>query len=491
MRSLLLCFRLRLKSAGDRPHSTSIHILDDDSLLNIFYLYRPVLLTEEEDIGTWFEEEEEWVQERWWYKLAQVCRRWRYLILQSVSHLDICLLCTYGTPVTDMLAHSPPLPLIIDYLDKGPDITAKEEDILLALQHRDRVRRISLRMPVATLRRLVIAIDEEFPMLDYLYIGDLTNDNTGLMLPETFQAPQLRHLLLEGVACPMGSPLITTAAGLMSLLLGPIPSSAYFSPNDLLLGLALLPKLMILGINFLSPTPADDVERQLLHTPIMTHATLPELRYLGFKGVSAYLEALLSHITAPPLERFHIGFVSQPTNSLPHLQQFTNTTKKQRWNSARLGFNESLVFLGMFPREWGGLEPWFMAVHCRHLDLQVASLAQISNALRAVVSAVEYLTLEYSRSPIWSEWPDGPDRAQWRELLRPFSNVKTLSVPEDLIWELSFSLQSDDGESPMELLPELKELSYPASDDSDVGDAFAAFADARHNAGHPFALVRR
>jgi hypothetical protein len=294
-----------------------------------------------------------------------------------------------------------------------------------------------------------------------------------------------------GVTCPMESPLITTAAGLVSLLLGLIPSSAYFTPNDLLLRLALLPKLMILGIYFLLPTPAHDVERQLLHTPIVTHATLPELRYLGFDGVSAYLEALLPHITSPPLEMFKIVFVNQPTNSLPHLLQFTNTTKKQRLNSARLGFKGTRAFLGMYPREWGGLEPWFMSVHCRHLDGQLASLAQISNALRAVVSAVEYLTLEYSRDPIWLERPDGPSRAQWRELLRPFSNVKTLSIPKDLIRELSFSLQSQDGESPVELLPELRELSYPASDDSDVGDAFAAFSNARHNVGHPFALVRR
>jgi hypothetical protein len=450
-----------------------------------------------EDIKTFFEEEEEkeeegWVQERWWYKLAQVCRRWRYLILEFASHLDVCLHCTYGTPVADILAHSPPLPLIIDYLYKGPGITAKEEDIFLALQHRDRVRRISLRMPVANLRRFVIAIDDEFPMLDYLYIGDLTGDNTGLMLPETFQAPQLRHLLLEGVACPMGSPLITTgAAGLVILMLNPVPSSAYFSPNDLLLGLTLLPQLMILGIRFLSSTPDDDVEGQLLHTPIMTHATLPELRCLAFTGDSAYLEALLTHITSPPLESFQIMFVNEPTNPLPHLQQFMNT-EQLRLTSATLRFNETLVFLGVYPREWRGLEPCLMAVRCRHLDLQVASLAQISNTLRAVVSAVEYLTIEYSRSPIWwSDWQDGLDRAQWRELLRPFSNVTTLSVPKDLIGELSRSLQSKDGESPMELFPKLKELSYPAGDGSVAGDAFTAFADDRQNAGHPFALVRR
>lgn len=44
------------------PSTTSIHILDDDSLLHIFYLYQPFLLGEDEgdtarvyggDMGQW------------------------------------------------------------------------------------------------------------------------------------------------------------------------------------------------------------------------------------------------------------------------------------------------------------------------------------------------------------------------------------------------------------------------------------------------------
>ncbi len=30
------------------PHTTSIHVLDDDSLLNVFNLYRPLFLGEDE-----------------------------------------------------------------------------------------------------------------------------------------------------------------------------------------------------------------------------------------------------------------------------------------------------------------------------------------------------------------------------------------------------------------------------------------------------------
>ena len=84
----------------------------------------------------------QWGLERWWYKLAQVCRQWRYLILSSQVRLDLHLVCTYGTPVADMLENSPPLPLIINFLQDDREITAEDEQgVLLALQHRVRVRR--------------------------------------------------------------------------------------------------------------------------------------------------------------------------------------------------------------------------------------------------------------------------------------------------------------------------------------------------------------
>jgi hypothetical protein len=72
------------------------------------------------------------------------------LILGSPSHLGVCIVCTYGTPVADVLAHSPPLPLIIDYFDDTTD-TAEEEGILLALEQRNCVRRIRVRLRIAVL----------------------------------------------------------------------------------------------------------------------------------------------------------------------------------------------------------------------------------------------------------------------------------------------------------------------------------------------------
>jgi hypothetical protein len=95
-----------------------------------------VLIDEDEEDGVRFRAGRGWGHKRWWYKVAHVCQRWRHLILGSASYLGLCLVCTIGTPVTDMLAHSPPLPVIIDhvYEHRHHHMTAEDEKgITLAL----------------------------------------------------------------------------------------------------------------------------------------------------------------------------------------------------------------------------------------------------------------------------------------------------------------------------------------------------------------------
>ena len=138
-----------------------------------------------------------------------------------------------------MLTHSPPLPIIIDYLHVVTNITAEDkEGILLALKHRDRVRRIRLRAFVTSLERLVAAIEEGFPMLEYLYIEPMSASDLNWSLPSTFRAPRLRHLVLFYFEFPTGS---TLPAGLVTLSLQFINPSANFDANELLQTLSLMP----------------------------------------------------------------------------------------------------------------------------------------------------------------------------------------------------------------------------------------------------------
>jgi hypothetical protein len=45
------------------------------------------------------------------------------------------------------------------------------------------------------MQKLIVAMDEEYPILEYLYITLSTEDNSSILtFPETLQAPHLRHL---------------------------------------------------------------------------------------------------------------------------------------------------------------------------------------------------------------------------------------------------------------------------------------------------------
>ena len=323
---------------------------------------------------------------RWWYRLAQVCQGWRTLILGSASYLGLLLICTTGTPVENMLAHSPPLPLTVDYRS-GDGITAEDEEILFPLKRRHRVRHLRLVFPVQNLRKLVMAIDEESPILEYLIVEPWTKNIAVLMLPETLQAPILRHLLLGCFACPMQPRLHPAAASLVTLYLTIDRPSAYFQPNMLLQWISFMPQLESLAIVFIFPVPNRDVERQL---------TLPSLRLFWFHGVSAYLEAVVCRIMAPCLEKLQIGLFNQLTFSVPHLVQFImDTSEDLRFDNAAIMFKDKYIDLVMFFREADTYAVGVVAVDCWHPDWQVSSVAQICNALSQVFSAVEHLSLEH------------------------------------------------------------------------------------------------
>jgi hypothetical protein len=364
-----------------------------------------------------------------------------------------------------MLAHSPSLPLIIDYDDEHDALTAEDEEaIVLALGHRHRVRRIRLAMPFPNLQKLIVAMDEDYPVLEYLIVGPSKQDSTALMFPGTLQAPHLCHLTLLGFDNPIESRLFTTAVGLVTLCLIITHPHAYLQPHTLLQWISFMPQLEILTIFFVFPVPDLDV----------------------FQGVSAYLEALVRRITAPRLKTLEIDFFKQITFSVPRLLQIMNMTESFRFNSAEFQFFDDNVDMKVYPHVGATMYAFSIVVYSQHLDRQVSSVTTIFNSSSQVFSAVEHLTLKHSRS---SEERNEADGTEWREFLRSFSHVKTLNVDDGLVKEVSRCLQLDDGGLLPALLPELQELTYPGGSDTD--DVFTSFIDARQNAGRPVTLTHR
>jgi hypothetical protein len=224
-----------------------------------------------------------------------------------------------------MLAHSPLLPLVIDYAEIGETFTrVDEENIKLALRHYDRVRRIRFatsRIFSPTFINFLNTIDREFPILEYLYINPAILGNIGLVLPETFRAPKLRHLILLNFALPVGSSLLASATGLITFWLDNTYLSTRWHPADLLHRLSLMPNLQRLGASFGSPVSDHDFGIRTMNMPNVMHVILPNLRWLVFRGVSTYMEAILPHMSTPRLERLNIFHFNELTIPLQNLQQ--------------------------------------------------------------------------------------------------------------------------------------------------------------------------
>ena len=477
---------------GNRPRTVSIHILDDDSLLHVFYLYRPFLFGEDQDDNSrLLGGDYIWARRgRWWYGLAHVCKRWRKIILGSAYHLVFSLVCTYGTPVADMLVYSPFLPLVVDYHDKDRVITAEDEEgIILALKQRHRVLRVRFTHTSQQTLKFIAAMDEDYPILEYLVITPPIKDNDTIhIIPESFQAPHLRLLRLKCFVLPMGSQLLTTAVGLVILSLVIVDASTYFHPNTLLQWISIMPQLEVLSIIFIFSIPNRDVARQLMHTPTTPLIVLPNLRYFDFQGVSTYLEEIVHRIATPRLMKLKINFFNQLTFSFPPLQLFMNVAENLKSNIAAFTFDDKSVSTVVYPYAGTKVYTLGIVVKCCHLDWQVSCMAQISNSLSQMYSTVEYLALQYRVHTGSTEEHNDVDRTEWRKFLRPFTNVKTLRIQNGLVKDLSCSLQLEDGGLPLDLIPELHELAYYGS--GDTGDVFTSFINARRNAGRPISLVR-
>ena len=394
-----------------------------------------------------------------------------------------------------MLAHSPPLPLLIDYFEyRGLcDITTEDEQgAILALKQRDRVRRVRLRMSIRCLQKLIEAMDEEYPILEYLIV-DPKDFGLISVFPETLQAPRLRHLVLVSVTLPVGSRLLTTAVSLVTLYLVVLHPKSYFYPNTLLQWLSSMLRLETLVIFFLYPVSYREVEEQLAHTLIMAPLTLTNLRRFTFQGFRTYLEALLHHIITPRLKKLKIILPDPVTLSVPLLQQFINAAEALRFDRAKFKFFNGRVYVKAYPRGEAEIPALSINTTCLVfgpvIDWQIPFAAQLSNSLSQTFSEVEHLTLEYDLHSWSPEGHNEVDRSEWNKLLRSFRNVKTLHIDNELVEDLSLCLQSKDGELPFGLLPELQELTYSSSGDS--GEAFTSFIDDRQKAGRPITLVRR
>ena len=138
--------------------------------------------------------------------------------------------------------------------------------------------------------------------------------------------------------------------------------------------------------------------------PPLTRVVLPALAALSFKGVSDYLEDLVSQIDAPLHHKVDIVFFNQLIFDIPQLYQFIDRLGKfEMPTQAHIVFFEDSVLITLPDSEsaWTGKRTRLaMEIPCGEPDWQMSSLAQICGPSFPLVYTLERLNILEKRG-----WP--------------------------------------------------------------------------------------
>ncbi|KAH9165696.1 hypothetical protein EDB89DRAFT_273471 [Lactarius sanguifluus] len=493
-------------SAGDR-----VSMFSDSVLLEIFDLCRT-----RRRLGGYREH----IDLKW--QLVHVCQRWRNLIFASPSRLNLELLCTNGTPVRNGLGCWPAFPIVIEYDKIAPE---DEDNILAALEHPDRVRRVSLSGVTAPMwRKMDAATREPFPALTHLRLTSKDDDQRAPLLPRTSlgggSTMHLQELYLSGISYPVLPMFLSSASGLVHLHFVAIPPTCHISPEAMLTGLAGLTRLETLAIEFRYPIPRGD---QRLTAPATPVVCLPALSVFDFKGFCDYLEDLVAYIDAPRVKFFHIDYFNQPVYHIPQLSRFlarSEHLKPPRLSRVEVRF-VPWVDLWFFLKSKHGKGSWTLNLKVHILSSGivrgVVHSVQVLQQLSASLSGVIDLSL-CGPAPPSNEPPSinplfgdslfgmplfggpmfggsllsGLPGVQERlgdmdilELLRPFTAANTLQLRGELMKSIVHALELVKGEMTAQILPALHKLRF----DDETSVPVERFISARQNAGRPVTVV--
>ena len=447
--------------------------LPDEVLLEIFY--------HNVNFDTPFPEE----REEAWQSLAHVCRRWRCIIFESPRHLNLQLVCRITTPARDTLDVWPALPLVISCYN-GYNVE-NMDNIIAVLERSDRVCQITLiDTRNSDLEIPLAAMQQPFPELTRV---DLYSPETTQVVPDSFLggfAPRLEYLRLNRIPFPGLPKLLLSATHLVTLHLFNIPHSGYFSPDAMVTALSTLTSVEYLTLEFRSPRSCPDQASRRL--PPSTRSILLALTYFRFKGVSEYLEDLVTCIDAPLLNKLRITFFNDTAFDIPLFMQFisrTPTSRALQKTHVKLSYGRAdLHFLSQTSDD-GRLN---VKILCRGLEWQVSSLEQVCTWCLPSLSMLEDLYI-YDEPYSQPDWKDDIESGLWLQLFHPFTTVKNLCLSEKFALRIGPALQELVEGRTTEVFPALKNTFLEGFESSKpVQKGIAKFIAARQVASRPIAV---
>ncbi|KAH9057713.1 hypothetical protein EDB87DRAFT_1685875 [Lactarius vividus] len=453
------------ESDGHAICVTTIDTLTDDALLEIFDLIRSFRADFQVRLSPVWN----------WRPLVRVCRRWRQIVFTSPLRLDLQLLCTHGKPVIKDLGYWPStFPIAINYgYNTTEDLTPDDEDnIIAALEQRDRVRHLRFSVTNALLEKMVTLTREPFPELRHLAIS-----SRGLnvpVLPDDFlggSAPSLREIWLHGIPFPALPTLLSSASSLVELLLVDIPETGHISSAAFAACLAVLPKLAYLSIGF-QPSASHTVQTQ---PPPETRIVLPSLISFRFEGRSTYLEVIMARIDTPQLDSISTTYTDQLDFRSTELSKCIERSgiKPSRFGHAEIFLEDDGISFYLFPKSDPDEPTVTIQIQSNERIYElVYDMAQVLNQTCTLLSDVVRLEIAFD-GPV-SVWQDDiNDDIEWLELFRPFTSVKKLRIYEELAESISHALEGRTEEAGAQVLPALKTICVEDQRTKDVKELTA------------------
>ena len=363
-------------------------------------------------------------------------------------------------------------------------LTSGTFNIIAALEQSNRVFQVILVGLVGwQLEEVLAPMQVSFPEMTDLQLW--SDDKTPPVIPDSFldgSAPRLQYFDLDGIPFPGLPNLLLSATRLVYLHLSNIPHSGYISPEAMVALISVLSSLEAITLEFQSPQSRPDWETR--RPPPLKRSILPALDEFRFKGVTEYLEDLVTLIDVPQLDHMRITFFNQIDFNTPRLAQFIDRSPKLRKRDAFVEFDDMFAGVGL-P---AGSRTLKIAISCREPDWQLSSIAQVCNSSLHPLSTVERLYIEHQYAQlVWKN--DSIENTLWLELLLPFTAVKNLYLSKEFAPGIAAALQELVGNRITEVLPSLQSIFVEGLEPSGLfQENIGQFVAARQLSGHPIAI---
>ncbi|KAN0134712.1 hypothetical protein V8E53_007497 [Lactarius tabidus] len=473
-----ISFNEKLRKRKDQAELNAIaQTLPDDVLLEMFKYHRLASLTS----APWK-----------WYKLAQVCRRWRFVVFAYPRLLDLRIVSTNNNSIREIPDFWPAaLPVIMRYRSPSAE---DEDDILDILKNPARICEMDIDITFSLFEKCATLFEQSFPTLEYLRLKSwetVPGGRQALVLPDNSLGSstlRLRVVHLQDTLFPTLPRLLSASENLVSLQLKNIPASAILTAQDLAVGLSSATKLESLKIDIYGAL----VSRSPTRNGLEPRTVLPALLEFQFAGESSYLNALASRIDTPIIAQigvtFFRSFDGYDTDELCGLFARGEELRSSRRRETQIQFfGQPTVFMHHFtrlPSSPGSFRVQLVG-RGRPRD-HVAFVTQICRGFQSLGIMHKVTQVEIDEH---SHWPLELVTAHWVNLLRALSGVKRLHVIDTLVSYVVSTLAEVSGEETGEILPALRDLHLQGEPGTSA--AIEPFITARKLYGLPISVHYR